>query len=86
VSEGCVYISRDIVFDETVYPFSKLNPNAGTNLRKEISLLSPVVFGGVCLMDDLYLVNASNNCSENAGEGCRITGEENFELNGEEAG
>jgi hypothetical protein len=27
-----VYISRDVVFDEGAYPFSKLNPNAGTRL------------------------------------------------------
>jgi hypothetical protein len=29
---GQVYISRDMVFDEGAYPFSKLNPNAGTCL------------------------------------------------------
>jgi hypothetical protein len=28
VAGGRVYISRDVVFDETVYSFSKLNPNA----------------------------------------------------------
>jgi hypothetical protein len=40
VVEGRVYVSRDVVFDETVYPFSKLNPNAGARLRGEIQLLS----------------------------------------------
>jgi hypothetical protein len=39
VTEGCVYISRDAVFDETVYPFNKLNTNAGSRLRSEILLL-----------------------------------------------
>jgi hypothetical protein len=39
VVEGRVYVSRDVVFDETVYPFSKLNPNAGARLRGEIQLL-----------------------------------------------
>jgi hypothetical protein len=34
-----VYISWDVMFDETVYPFSKLNPNVGTRLRSEILLL-----------------------------------------------
>jgi hypothetical protein len=29
VVEGRVYISRDVVFDETIFLFSKLNPNAG---------------------------------------------------------
>jgi histone deacetylase 1/2 len=39
VSSGRVYISRDVVFDETEFPFSKLHPNAGARLREEISLL-----------------------------------------------
>jgi hypothetical protein len=34
-----VYISRDVMFDETVFPFSKLDFNAGARLRSEISLL-----------------------------------------------
>jgi histone deacetylase 1/2 len=39
VSTGRVYISRDVVFDESEFPFSKLHPNAGARLREEISLL-----------------------------------------------
>jgi hypothetical protein len=39
VTGGRVYISRDVVFDETIYPFAKLNPNAGTRIRSEILLL-----------------------------------------------
>jgi hypothetical protein len=39
VAEGRIYISRNVVFDEIVYPFSKLNPNAGARLRYEILLL-----------------------------------------------
>jgi hypothetical protein len=39
VTSGRVYISRDVVFDETVFPFSKLHPNAGSRLRQEILLL-----------------------------------------------
>lgn len=34
-----VYISRDVVFDEHVFPFAHLHPNAGALLRKEIELL-----------------------------------------------
>jgi hypothetical protein len=41
ISIGRVYISRDVVFDETVFPFSTLHPNAGAHLRSEISLLPP---------------------------------------------
>ena len=39
ISTGRVYISRDIVFDENIFPFASLHPNAGTLLRKEILLL-----------------------------------------------
>jgi hypothetical protein len=41
LSSGRVYISRDVVFDQTEFPFSKLHSNAGARLRGEISLLSP---------------------------------------------
>jgi hypothetical protein len=30
--EGSVYISRDVVFDEEVFPFAFLHPNAGARL------------------------------------------------------
>jgi hypothetical protein len=39
VASGRVYISCDVVFDETVFPFAKLNPNAGARLRSDILLL-----------------------------------------------
>jgi histone deacetylase 1/2 len=39
VSTGRVYISRDVVFDENIFPFQSLHPNAGAQLRKEILLL-----------------------------------------------
>ena len=41
VPTGRVYISRDVVFDESVFPFTSLHPNAGALLRKEILLLPP---------------------------------------------
>jgi hypothetical protein len=34
-----VYISCDVVFDEMVHPFHKLNHNAGARLRAEVLLL-----------------------------------------------
>jgi hypothetical protein len=34
-----VVISRDVIFGETVYPFQKLNPNAGTHLGGEILII-----------------------------------------------
>src|SRR4051812_9544025 len=39
VATGRVYVSRDVVFDEQVFPFAKLHPNAGAQLRKELVLL-----------------------------------------------
>lgn len=41
LSSGRVYISRDVIFDETIFPFSSLRPNAGRRLQQEISLLPP---------------------------------------------
>jgi hypothetical protein len=41
VAEGWLYISHDILFDETVFPFTKLNPNTGARLQAEIHLLPP---------------------------------------------
>ena len=38
-SSGRVYISRDVIFDETIFPFASMHPNAGALLRKEILLL-----------------------------------------------
>jgi hypothetical protein len=39
VSSARIYISRDVIFDEEVFPFSNLHPNAGARLRSEIALL-----------------------------------------------
>ncbi len=39
LSTGRVYISRDVIFDETKFPFAKLLPNAGARVRAEITLL-----------------------------------------------
>lgn len=41
IAEGRVYIFRDVIFDETVFPFADLHPNAGARLREEILLLPP---------------------------------------------
>jgi hypothetical protein len=39
VSSGRIYISRDVVFDENVFPFASLCPNAGALIKQEILLL-----------------------------------------------
>lgn len=50
---GRIYISRDVVFDEEIFPFSKLHDNAGARLRAEIFLLpSDLVNAGVEYVDN----------------------------------
>jgi hypothetical protein len=39
LSTGRIYISRDVIFDENVFPLSKLQPNADPKLCSKISLL-----------------------------------------------
>lgn len=41
VSSGRVYVSRDVIFDENLYPFSTLHANAVARLRSKIINLSP---------------------------------------------
>jgi hypothetical protein len=41
VATSHIYISRDVVFDENVFPFFELHPNARTQLRAKILLLPP---------------------------------------------
>jgi len=57
---GRIYVSRDVVFDESVFPFSSLHPNAGARLRSDISLLpetiSPFIPGDV----NCHASNATN--------------------------
>lgn len=61
---GRVYISRDVVFDEHVFPFSLLHPNGGARLRAELELLPDVLknpssnFGDAILRDQT-LVNST---------------------------
>jgi hypothetical protein len=73
VSSGRIYISHDVVFNETFYPFSKFNPNAGAHLRSEILLLPlqiqpPTTLGqGDKSIDnfnsDVHVITASTNGS-----------------------
>jgi hypothetical protein len=38
-----VYISRDVIFDETMFPFASPHPNVGAQLNIEILLLPPTL-------------------------------------------
>jgi hypothetical protein len=53
ISIGRVYISRDVVFDKTVFLFSTLHPNAGARLRSEISLLPPSLVDPVLIQGSI---------------------------------
>jgi hypothetical protein len=48
VSTGRVYISRDVTFDEEVFPFFELNPNVGARLRSDVAPLHPILFRHDC--------------------------------------
>jgi hypothetical protein len=41
ISKGCVYISRDVIFDESMFPFATLHPNAGVRYTFDVLLTSP---------------------------------------------
>jgi histone deacetylase 1/2 len=60
-----VYISRDVVFDENIFPFAKLNPNAGARFRSELSLLPPELLnssssGGAQIHDHVSNIQPAN--------------------------
>jgi histone deacetylase 1/2 len=67
ISTGRVYISRDVVFDETIFPFARLHPNAGARLRAEILLLpeNSSYTSGDDIVDDrltnVFPANATNS-------------------------
>ncbi|KAL5681795.1 hypothetical protein ACJX0J_008180, partial [Zea mays] len=69
---GRVYISRDVVFDEQNFPFSKLHENAGARLRKEILLLPHHLQSNSHSIGDessnAQLVNATDSISNNGVE------------------
>lgn len=71
VKEGRVNISRNVVFDENVFPFASLHPNAGAKLRSEILLLPEHLTnpstGGIDCDPTLTLSSASNDNRATAG-------------------
>jgi hypothetical protein len=65
VSTGRIYISHDVVFDENIFPFESLHPNAGARLRAEILLLpsflsSTTTPEGVYIHDNAFIVPIIN--------------------------
>ena len=61
VSTGRVYISRDVVFDESVYPFESLHPNAGALLKKYFfshHISKTVIMGAIIVLTQLMILLA----------------------------
>jgi hypothetical protein len=54
-TERHVYISRDVVFDEQVFPFSTLHPSEGARLRSELALLPDVLLNPSSSFRDIIL-------------------------------
>jgi hypothetical protein len=40
VSKGHIYISRDVIFDESMFPFASLSSNASTRYTSKVLLIS----------------------------------------------
>jgi hypothetical protein len=79
-STGRVYISRDVVFNEHVFPFSRLHPNAGARLRAELSVLRDSLlnaltsFGDATLLDHCGTNSLPANCAMSSGSAVIDTG------------
>jgi hypothetical protein len=39
IASGCVYVFRDVVFDESIFPFAQLHPTAGVCYTSDVLLL-----------------------------------------------
>jgi hypothetical protein len=59
VNSGCLYVSIDVVFDENIFPFSKLHPNVGAHLRVDILLLPPSLIPSDLLHDGVNNIEES---------------------------
>jgi histone deacetylase 1/2 len=63
INTGRIYISRDVIFDEEVFPFSHLHSNAGARLRSKILLLPTSLRNP---RDESVVDPVSNSASENS--------------------
>lgn len=85
IATGRVYVSCDVVFDEHVFPFAKLHPNAGAQLRKELVLLPShllpsqhFVPGGIVDPTD-HVSMSHNSFNQNSADSVQENGEETGE-------
>jgi hypothetical protein len=90
-SEGRVYISRDVVFDETVFPFASLHPNAGARLRAELELLPDILLNpstnfGDALIHDQHLISPKPTDACSSSSTCTQPAGTNSDSNGDQIG
>lgn len=79
---GRIYISRDVVFDENVFPFSELHDNAGARLQAEGELLSANLLGSSWgTTSHANMTNDLHPPSNNVGDTAGIDFGENPDLN-----
>jgi histone deacetylase 1/2 len=89
-AEGRIYISRDVVFDEHLFPFASLRPNAGAQLRAEMQLLPDILLNSTAGLgnDNLLVPHVSSSSpakhSPSSGEALLSTGT-NLEQEGNES-
>ena len=73
-----------MIFDETIYPFSHLNPNAGAKLRAEVIQLPPKVWVPSSFFRGESVANPYANVSSNRITELSDEQEENLVQNPEE--
>jgi hypothetical protein len=66
ISTGHIYISRDVIFDEYVFPFASLHSTAGARYHSDNLLESPTTSGdttftNVTNVSTLPVMSASNS-------------------------
>jgi hypothetical protein len=76
ISTGRVYISRDVTFDESIFPFSKLHENAGARLRAEILLLPPSLHNSSSGDESVNDPVSNGEHTDGFGENTNVFGEE----------
>jgi hypothetical protein len=72
-----VYISCDVIFDETTFPFATLHPNAGALLKAKILLLHPTLrnLNEGEHVDEPNMANATDGTFESFVDTCHSDGE-----------
>jgi hypothetical protein len=68
-TEGRIYVSRDVVFDEHVFPFSTMRPNVGALLKAELRFLLDLSFhssGDGNLLDPIVTSPLPTNHSQSS--------------------